>query len=50
MKQKFDLPSRVEKDGSKEFDRVLRFIAKTTAVLLEIDEQHFKKGSSDNGD
>jgi hypothetical protein len=43
MNQKHELPSRVEKRGSGELDKVLRFIAKAAEVLLEIDREHDDK-------
>jgi hypothetical protein len=42
MNQKFELPDRVEKRGSQELEKVLKFIAAAAEVLLEIDANQGK--------
>jgi hypothetical protein len=42
MNQKFELPDRVERRGSQELEKVLKFIAAAAEVLLEIDANQGK--------
>lgn len=39
MNQKHELPKRIARYGSREIDKVLKFIATACEVLIEIDEQ-----------
>jgi hypothetical protein len=40
MNQKHELPERIEKRGSAELDKVLRFIAVAAETLHEIDDKY----------
>jgi hypothetical protein len=40
MNQKHELPARVEKRGSAELEKVLKFIAAAAETLHEIDDKY----------